>query len=176
MRVPALTSRSMIFCSIRFTVFCWSLMRSASLLPSSCPYTLTLLCRTRAQDSEELFVPVSNSAGALIGGAVPVVGTDGALTLEPARIPAYRPDRYPLVLQRSVSVYGQLLGNSDADLIKDHGAHAAAPRLVVGQVLQFDIIDPTVEIHAAPVVFGISHILCHGVFAREEGRASRGDH
>ena len=84
-----------------------------------CPVCGGAKWREEAQDSEELFVPVSNSAGALIGGAVPVVGTDGALTLEPARIPAYRPDRYPLVLQRSVSVYGQLLGNSDADLIKD---------------------------------------------------------
>jgi hypothetical protein len=34
-------------------------------------------------------------------------------------IPFYRPDIYPIVLQRNVSVYGQLLGNSDVDAIED---------------------------------------------------------
>jgi hypothetical protein len=34
-------------------------------------------------------------------------------------IPYYTPDIYPVVLQRSVSVYGQLLGNSDVDVIRD---------------------------------------------------------
>jgi hypothetical protein len=33
--------------------------------------------------------------------------------------PFYRPDLYPVILQRSVSVYGQLLGNSDVDVIRD---------------------------------------------------------
>ncbi len=31
------------------------------------------------------------------------------------KIPYYRPNRYPLVLQRNISVYGKLLGESDAD-------------------------------------------------------------
>ena len=44
-RVPAFTRRSMIFCSMRLTVFCWSRIWSTSLFPNSCPYTLTLRCR-----------------------------------------------------------------------------------------------------------------------------------
>lgn len=39
--------------------------------------------------------------------------------LKPTLIPFYKPDVYPIVLQRSVSVYGQLLGSSDVDAIED---------------------------------------------------------
>lgn len=71
------------------------------------------------QDYEELYTPVRLSSGEWIGGMVPAIGKDGLQTLEPTRIPCYRPNLFPLVLQRSVSVYGQLLGNSDVDLIAD---------------------------------------------------------
>lgn len=37
----------------------------------------------------------------------------------PTLIPFYRPDIFPIILQRSVSVYGKLLGNSDVDVIAD---------------------------------------------------------
>lgn len=36
-----------------------------------------------------------------------------------SRIPFYKPDLFPIILQRSVSVYGKLLGNSDVDVIAD---------------------------------------------------------
>lgn len=39
--------------------------------------------------------------------------------MKPTLVPFYRPDLYPIILQRSVSVYGQLLGNSDVDQIRD---------------------------------------------------------
>jgi hypothetical protein len=35
------------------------------------------------------------------------------------KVPQYKPDIYPVVLQRSVTVYGQLLGSSDVDMIRD---------------------------------------------------------
>lgn len=39
--------------------------------------------------------------------------------VEPTRIPFYKPDIYPIILQKNVSVYGQFLGTSDVDLIAD---------------------------------------------------------
>jgi hypothetical protein len=47
------------------------------------------------------------------------VDENGLPVQAPVRIPYYRPDRYPIILQRSVSVFGQLLGNSDVDMIRD---------------------------------------------------------
>lgn len=37
----------------------------------------------------------------------------------PTRIPRYKPDAFPLVLRRNVSVFGQFLGDSDVDKIRD---------------------------------------------------------
>ena len=76
-----------------------------------CPWCGGKKWDERVQDFEELRVPVHRSDGTEIGG------TEAAG--EPTKIPFYRPDCYPIVLQRSVSVYGQLLGNSDVDMIRD---------------------------------------------------------
>lgn len=46
---------------------------------------------------------------------MPIVET----TVEPTRIPYYKPDVYPVILQKNISVYGQFLGASDVDLIED---------------------------------------------------------
>ena len=35
------------------------------------------------------------------------------------KIPFYKPDMYPVILRKNVSVYGQLLGNSDVDCMSD---------------------------------------------------------
>ena len=43
----------------------------------------------------------------------------GLMTAEPTKVPYFKPDVYPLVLQRNVSIFGQLLGDSDADKIED---------------------------------------------------------
>lgn len=37
----------------------------------------------------------------------------------PTKIPYYKPDIYPVILQKSVSVFGRLLGDSDVDKIED---------------------------------------------------------
>lgn len=42
---------------------------------------------------------------------------DGAM--EPERVPFYKPDIYPVLLQKNVSVYGRFLGDSDIDKISD---------------------------------------------------------
>ena len=77
----------------------------------ACPWCGGKKWDERVQDFEELRVPVHRSNGTFLGG------TEAAG--EPTKIPFYRPDCYPIVLQRSVSVYGQLLGNSDVDMIRD---------------------------------------------------------
>ena len=42
-----------------------------------------------------------------------------AVVQEPTRIPFYKPDIYPVILQKNVSVYGKFLGDSDIDKISD---------------------------------------------------------
>jgi len=39
--------------------------------------------------------------------------------MAPTKIPFYKPNVFPVVLQKNVSVYGQLLGDSDVDKIED---------------------------------------------------------
>ena len=78
-------------------------------------------------ETEKVYAPISTQSGTKIPGAVvetdgdglPVLDEDGMPVLLPTEIPFYRPDVMPVVLQRNVSVYGQLLGNSDADAISD---------------------------------------------------------
>ena len=42
-----------------------------------------------------------------------------AVIEEPTRIPFYKPDIFPVILQNNVSVYGRFLGDSDIDKISD---------------------------------------------------------
>lgn len=69
---------------------------------------------------EEIIVPVERADGTVIPG---VHMEEDPVTMQvaevPTKVPFYRPDIYPVVLQRSVSQYGQLLGNSDVDIIAD---------------------------------------------------------
>jgi predicted nucleic acid-binding Zn-ribbon protein len=60
-------------------------------------------------DSEVLYRPVQLSDGTYIH----------ASEAEPLEIPYYKPDIFPVVLQRNVSAVGKFLGNSDVDLIYD---------------------------------------------------------
>lgn len=85
----------------------------------ACPWCGGKDWEDRVQDFEELTVPVLRSDGTEIGGMQETIGDDGLPVLVPVKIPCYRPDCYPVVLQRSVSVFGQLLGNSDVDMIRD---------------------------------------------------------
>lgn len=85
----------------------------------ACPYCGGREWRDGEEDFEEIWDPVTTSHGKTIPGSREVIGKDGALSYEPTRIPYYKPNAYPLVLQRNVSVFGQLLGDSDADKIAD---------------------------------------------------------
>lgn len=84
-----------------------------------CPWCGSTKFSTKEQEYEEVTLPIANSSGLKIPGAQPEVDKDGRSVMRPTRIPFYRPDVFPVVLQKSVSVYGQLLGNSDVDVIED---------------------------------------------------------
>lgn len=84
-----------------------------------CPWCGSEEWKSAVQDFEEVFSPINTASGTEIPGAQMGIAEDGAAWMEPTRIPFYTPDLYPIILQRSVSVFGQLLGNSDADMIRD---------------------------------------------------------
>lgn len=54
------------------------------------------------------------------GGGTPfgVVDIPQEPVLEPTKIPYYKPDRYPLIIRKNVSLYGEFLGSSDVDAIE----------------------------------------------------------
>ncbi len=56
-----------------------------------------------------------------VGGGWPSLSRqeEGGLPPAPIEIPYYRPGRYPFVLRKNVSLFGQLLGDSDVDKIRD---------------------------------------------------------
>lgn len=95
-----------------------------------CPYCGCDSFEESEEEYEELYVPVRRSDGTEIGGTAESAGAlgtelDGAglpLTqsaAQPMRIPFYKPDIFPVLLQRNVSVYGKFLGDSDMDKIAD---------------------------------------------------------
>lgn len=96
----------------------------------ACPYCGGTKWESAEQDSEELPTPVRRSDGTTVGGMVERVQVDDTVVdamglpmpvvvMEPMRVPYYKPDIYPVILQKNVSVYGKFLGDSDIDKIAD---------------------------------------------------------
>lgn len=82
-----------------------------------------------ALEYEEVYSPIKTQK-VEIPGATPTLETiDGAFdeagmpmtqtVLRPTKIPYYKPNIYPIILQKNVSVFGQFLGDSDIDKIAD---------------------------------------------------------
>ena len=81
-------------------------------------------------DFEEVITPIERRFGEPIPGEHPAIRMtegevkdgEGLQTAEieyvPTKIPYYKPNVYPITLQKSVSVYGQFLGDSDIDKIE----------------------------------------------------------
>lgn len=84
-----------------------------------CPWCGSEDWETQEMEYEQVIVPVRTAAGREIPGEHPGFDDMGMPVMVPTLVPFYKPDVYPLVLQRSVSIYGQLLGNSDVDVIED---------------------------------------------------------
>lgn len=96
----------------------------------ACPYCGGTKWEDAQEDYEEVYVPIRRSDGTMIPGAtrelLPVEGEVDELGLPvltvvetPTKIPFYKPDIYPVILQKNVSVFGQFLGESDIDKIAD---------------------------------------------------------
>lgn len=84
-----------------------------------CPWCGSEDFEDQEQEYEQVMLPIRTAGGIDIPGAEAGFDKDGNPVLKPTLIPFYKPDVYPIVLQRSVSVYGQLLGSSDVDAIED---------------------------------------------------------
>lgn len=88
----------------------------------ACPYCGGTKWEESEEDFEELYTPVLRSDGSSVGGMIlrQVTSIDSTAVIEePTRIPFYKPDIFPVILQNNVSVYGRFLGDSDIDKIAD---------------------------------------------------------
>lgn len=83
-----------------------------------CPRCGGTTFSARAEDWEEIYTERTLSDGMVIPGAKQELGENGQEVTMPTRIPCYKPDCYPVVLQKNISVFGQLLGESDVDKIE----------------------------------------------------------
>jgi len=85
-----------------------------------CPYCGNTEFTDAEAEYEEIMLPIKTAAGREIPGASYQIDEEtGVSVLRPTLVPFYKPSTMPIVLQRNVSVYGKLLGNSDAEAIAD---------------------------------------------------------
>ena len=86
---------------------------------TECPFCGADKWTSRVMEHEEVRNPFKTALGMEITGMIDSVDVTGMPAMVPTKLPYYQPDMYPIVLQKSVSVFGQLLGNSDVDMIED---------------------------------------------------------
>lgn len=95
-----------------------------------CPVCGGRTWQESAEEYEEVYVPIPRSDGTQIPGAtreaiadpgqIDEMGLPAVVIVEtPTKIPYYKPNIYPVILQKNVSVYGKFLGDSDIDKIAD---------------------------------------------------------
>ena len=82
-----------------------------------CPFCGCRKFVSAAAESEKVYIPIALEGGRMIPGEHPELDEYGAEIMVPTEIPYYKPDRYPLILQKNVSVFGRFLGDSDIDKI-----------------------------------------------------------
>lgn len=94
----------------------------------TCPYCGSTKWEDSTEEYEEIYTPIILSNGGVIPGVTmqekQTADELGNIIAEavavPTKIPFYKPDIYPVVLQKNVSVYGSFLGDSDVDKIASH--------------------------------------------------------
>lgn len=85
-----------------------------------CPYCGGRHWQDQEEAYQEIWDPIVRDGVEIVPGAREVWDQEtGELRYEPTKIPYYKPDLYPVVLQRNVSIFGQLLGDSDVDKMAD---------------------------------------------------------
>ncbi len=85
----------------------------------TCPVCGAEAIEEGEEESEELFTAVTTGNGTSIPGAADTVDERGLPVMQPTVLPYYKPDLFPVFLQKNVSVFGRLLGDSDVDKIAD---------------------------------------------------------
>jgi RNA polymerase subunit RPABC4/transcription elongation factor Spt4 len=86
----------------------------------TCPNCGTQLSESESiVDTENVFKAINTAEGTNIPGATASEEADGTLRLAPTKLPYYTPNVFPIFLQRNVSLFGKLLGDSDVDKISD---------------------------------------------------------
>ena len=75
-----------------------------------CPYCGGDKFKEDAEEYEEIYTEHILSDGTFIPGAVLSEDENGNPYMAPTRIPFYKPNVYPIVLQKNISVYGQFFG------------------------------------------------------------------
>lgn len=86
---------------------------------TSCPYCESTSFEMVSDDYEELTSDIERSDGTVIPGSVTEYDEFGLPYSVPVKIPYYKPDKFPVVLIKNVSVYGKLHGDSDIDKVSD---------------------------------------------------------
>lgn len=84
-----------------------------------CPYCGAEDWTDAESEYEEVVLPIKTDMGNEIPGGGYAMDEDGLPVYRPTLVPYYKPNRMPIILQKNVSVYGQLLGSSDVDAIED---------------------------------------------------------
>lgn len=84
----------------------------------TCPVCGSNRAKASVEDNEEFWEP-AQVGNVQIPGSEIVADEQGRPVSRPTQIPFYKPDVFPVFLQRNVSVFGRLLGDSDVDKIAD---------------------------------------------------------
>ena len=94
----------------------------------TCPVCGGKASQETVEDEEELTAPVNTPLGTNIPAleqardehGIPMLDMiTGEPMMQPTKLPSYTPDTYPVFLQRNITLFGRLLGDSDVDKIKD---------------------------------------------------------
>lgn len=85
----------------------------------ACPFCGGTEFTDSTEEYEEIYFPMTTESGLEIPGPEAGFNENGEAVFKTQKIPFYKPNVMPVVLQRSVSVYGKLLGQSDVDVITD---------------------------------------------------------
>lgn len=84
-----------------------------------CPVCGSEQAKEGEEENEEVYTGMTTTNGTAIPGAAEGVDEMGLPVMQPTVLPYYKPDVFPIFLQKNVSVFGRLLGDSDVDAIAD---------------------------------------------------------
>lgn len=84
-----------------------------------CPVCGSEQAQEGEEEAEDIYTGMTTTNGTQIPGAAAGVDEAGLPMMQPTVLPYYKPDVFPVFLQKNVSSFGKLLGDSDVDAIAD---------------------------------------------------------